>query len=395
MATSTATKGNNNNTQNSYFVTTLRTARVIMVATLFSLLLNLTSCSPDSVNPDSLTETAYTASTRATAIIDSNSTLKSVATFPIGAAFSSAIVLRSSKAYDMFLEQYNSKTVHAYMKMEPTRGKFDFKEQDYWVNLAQKKPMRLHGHCLVYHEGAPEWLTKFSGSTSDFEAAVKNHIQTVVGRYKGKIKSWDVINEVFYNSGAIKPTEFRQLYSSDTAYMNFIKNCFIWAHEADPDALLFYTDYGTEISSDKVKAIINMVNDFKRSGIPIHGFGSHMHISVSTPDLGISNSLRQLSTTGLQIYISELDIKLNPENNQNLIVTDQLLNTQRIKYRSVAMAYKQLVPKNQQYGITLWDFSDGDSWIVKQQGKSDAPCVFNANYDKKPAYYGLMEGLMN
>ena len=146
MATFTATKGNNNNTQNSYFVTTLRTARAIMVATLFSLLLNLTSCSPDSVNPDSVTETAYTASTRATAVIDSNSTLKSVATFPIGVATGAQLVAQNRKAADILNSQFNAKTVYTYMSVEPVQGTFNFGEADYWVKYAQTHPVRLHGH---------------------------------------------------------------------------------------------------------------------------------------------------------------------------------------------------------------------------------------------------------
>lgn len=392
MAQTVDNKVVNNTAQKSYIAII---TRVIMFTSLFSLLLNLTSCNQgiEMINPE--VTSVSTPGTRITAALDSNATLKSVAPFPIGAAFSSGIILRSTKAYQLFTNQFNSKTVHAYMKVEPVRGQFNFQEQDYWVKLAQTNPIRLHGHVLVYHEGAPDWLLNFSGSTVEFEQVIKNHIQTVVSRYKGKIKGWDVINEIYYNSGKLRQTAFRQLYPSDEAYMGFVKRCFVWAHEADPDALLFYSDFGTEIAPAKVEAIVNMVNEFKKSGIPIHGFGSHMHITINTPDAGIVSSMRQISTTGIQVHISELDIKVNPKDDQSLIVTSQLLDKQRDKYARVATAYKQVVPVRQQYGITLWDFSDADSWIVKLQGKHDAPCIFDESYSKKPAFYGLMQGLLN
>ena len=353
----------------------------------------LTSCSHESEMISPVTENTSEARLAEPTQIDSTLALKQVASFPIGAAFSSNIIIQSPKAYNQFITQFNSKTVQAYMKVEPVRGQFNFKEADYWVKLAQTNPMRLHGHVLVYHAGAPDWLLNFSGSTADFEQAIKNHIQTIVSRYKGKIKSWDVINEAFYNSGEVRETAFRKLYTSDAAYLAFVKRCFQWAHEADPNALLFYSDFDVENNPAKVQAIINMVNDFKRSGVRIDGFGSHMHIAINTSDAGIENSLRQLSTTGLQIHISELDIKVNPKDDKGLVLSEQLLNTQRAKYHSVAQVYKRVVPQSQQYGITLWDLSDGDSWIVRQQGKHDAPCVLNASYDKKAAFYGLIQGL--
>ncbi len=326
--------------------------------------------------------------------LDSNSTLKSVATFPIGAAFNSRVITTNPKAYQLFLSQFNSKTVHAYMNVEPVQGQFNFAEPDYWVNMAQSNPMRLHGHCLVYHMGNPEWTTKFSGNIPAFEQAIKNHIQTVVSRYRGKIKSWDVINEIFeYNSGNIRQTAFRQIYPNDAAYMGFVKRCFEWAHSADPDALLFYNDFSLEAYPAKVQAVLNLISDFKRSGTPIHGIGTQMHIDLNANDSGINSSLRQLSSTGLQVHISELDIAMNSKNDQNIIFSEQLLNTQRAKYQTVASAYKQIVPAAQQYGITMWSLSDADSWLVNDKKQLDQPNVFDKKFNKKPAFYGLMDGI--
>lgn len=396
MATFTQNNLISNTAKNWYFALTARLIRAFMFATLFGLLFNLTSCNPNAelVQPESAAEVTHTSSSRATAIIDSNSTLKSVATFPIGATPGSWIA-KKIKGYELFKNEFSSKTVHAYMSTETAKGKFNFQELDYWVKWAETNPIRLHGHCLVFHTGAPEWMLGFKGSTNEFEQIIKNHIQTIVGRHKGKIKSWDVFNEVFTSQGSFDQTPFRKMYPSDEAYLNFIKLCFQWAHEADPDAKLFYNDYSFENSQTKLDAVIRMVENFKRSGVPIDGIGSQMHISVNTSDAGIRNSFLKLAATGLLVHVSELDVVVNPTNNSNLIINQQLLDAQRTKYRLVAAAYKQFVPNRLQHGITVWDFSDADSWIVAQKKKNDAPCIFDATYSKKPAFYGLMEGLMD
>lgn len=329
------------------------------------------------------------------AVIDSNSTLKSIATFPIGAAPASWLPKKSPKGFKVLADQFSSKTVHAYMNIETARGKYDFSEPDYWVKWAETHPVRLHGHCLVYQGAAPEWILNFKGTTTEFEQIIKEHVQTVVGRYKGKIKSWDVVNELINDKdGTMFLRTFRKLYPNDEAYLSFVKRCFQWAHEADPDALLFYNDYGFEIAPEKVSGIIRMVDEFRRSGVPIHGIGTQMHISIKTPNAGIRNSLQRLAATGLLIHVSELDVMINPDNSPNLVFTSKLLDAQRDKFQAVAEAYKQLVPRQQQHGITVWDLSDADSWIVVMKKQRDQPSMFDSSYDKKPAFYGLMRGLV-
>ena len=365
---------------------------VLISFVLFSL---LTACNPknDAVAPEATATTEVTSINQtAGARLDTISTLKSAATFPIGAT-PGPWIAKKAKGYEMFKNQFSSVTVHAYMSTETSKGKFNFDELDYWTKWAETNPIRLHGHCLVFHTGAPEWLVQFKGSTNEFEQIIKNHIQTIVGRHKGQIKSWDVFNEAFTSQGTIDQTAFRKLYPSDEAYLNFMKLCFQWAHEADPSAQLFYNDYSFENSSAKLDAVLKMVDNFKRSGTPIDGIGSQMHISINTSDAGIRNSFLKLAGTGLLIHVSELDIVVNPANDLSLTISQQLLDAQRAKFQSVATIYKQVVPSRLQHGITLWDFSDADSWIVAQKKKNDAPCVFDGNYNKKPGFYGLLEGL--
>jgi len=329
----------------------------------------------------------------ASVVIDSNATLKSVATFPIGAAPASWLPKKSPKGFKVLEDQFSSKTVHAYMNIEVSKGKYDFSEPDYWVKWAETHPVRLHGHCLVYQGAAPDWILNFKGSNDEFEQIIKSHIQTVVGRYKGKIKSWDVVNELINDKdGTMFMRVFRKMYASDAAYIEFVKHCFQWAHEADPDALLFYNDYNFEIAPAKVEGVIRLVNEFKRTGTRIDGIGTQMHMNINTPDAGIRSSLQRLASTGLLIHISELDIRLNPEN-LNISFTNQLLAAQSAKFQTVAQTYKQVVPRKQQYGITVWDLSDADSWIVTLLKQTDAPSMFSTSYNKKPAFYGFMKGL--
>lgn len=389
----------------------LRSAKLLQVTStnstskFFSLLISfilfsiLTACNPqkDTIAPQDATALDATTSIQSgSARVDSNTTLKAVAPFPIGVATGAQLIAQNSKAADLLSNQFDSKTVYTYMSIEPTQGTFNFGEADYWVKYAQTHTIRLHGHCLVYHTGAPTWLTQFKGNTTQFEQAIKNHIQTIVSRYKGKMKSWDVINEItYYNSGAIAQTPFRKMYADDQSYLEFVKRCFQWAHEADPAALLFYNDALYETSPTKVDTIVKMVENFKRSGTPIDGLGTQMHIDINTSDAGIRNSLLRLVSTGLMIHMSELDVSMNPNKDSSLLISSAMTSMQQSKYRTVSSLYKQLVPSNQQYGITLWDLSDADSWLVVQKTRVDAPCIFDGSYNKKPAFYGLIQGLSN
>lgn len=386
--------------KNSSLTNSLKFASIFIS---FSLSILLTACSTknDLVAPQTTSETVTTNSIQAINQlsgnqIDTTSTLKALASFPIGAAFNSAIVKNNDKASRLFYNQFDAKTVHAYMNTEPAQGNFNFTEMDYWVKATENQSIRLHGHCLVYHVGAPEWLQSFNGTTTAFEAVIKNHIQTVVGRYKGKMASWDVINEIYdYNTGTIRQTAFRKLYKSDADYLEFVKRCFQWAHEADPNAKLFYNDFGMETSSSKLEAIVKMVNNFKQSGVPINGIGTQMHIDVTTSNDGIRNAFQRLASTGLMVHVSELDITVNTNNDATMVFTKQIQDTQASKYQTVASLFKLNVPAQLQYGITLWSFSDADSWLVVDKKQRDMPNVFDASFNKKIAFFGLLAGLKN
>lgn len=237
-----------------------------------------------------------------------------------------------------------------------------------------------------------------AGSSFDpvlVNAAMQDWINTIVTRYKTKVKAWDVVNEVIDDAG-----NFRTGTSANDAFywyavlgQPYIANAFTYAHQADPDALLFINDYNLESNPTKLSAVIALVNQLKTAGVPIHGIATQMHININTPNSGIDNMFAQLAATGLKVHVSELDIRINPGNTTPFTPTQTLLDQQAQKYKYVAQSYKNNVPAAQRYGITIWNVTDADSWIVTSLGQTDFPCLFNANYSKKSAFTQFCEGL--
>ncbi|PHK18782.1 hypothetical protein VF12_39275 [Nostoc linckia z15] len=381
-------------------MTQVSTSATKLYTFLISLIISglMTACSQqiDTVAPANVNEEMIASARLNAAVSDSLATLKSAASFPIGSLHSSAMLKGDEKVQRIIANEFNSLTVGMFMNVQWQKGKFLYNVMDSRVLGAEKYGARLHGHCLVYHEAAPEWLTQFKGSTEEFEKEVKIHVQTIVGRYKGRVHSWDVINEIFERqNGKMKQTAFRKLYNSDEAYMEFVKKCFIWAHEADPSAKLFYNDNAYGQFEPMLPAVLKMVSEFRKSGVPIHGLGSQMHINVNTTDESIRKSLQVLASTGLLVHVSELDIAINPNRSNQLVISDKLLKSQALKFQTVANAYKQYVPTSQQHGITVWGLTDTESDQVKDNGPIEMPLLFTSKLEKKQSYFGMLSGLKN
>jgi endo-1,4-beta-xylanase len=229
------------------------------------------------------------------------------------------------------------------------------------------------------------------------DTTLKNFITTMVTRYKDKVHAWDVVNELFKDNGQ---------YRDDTSSVSdmfpwwtylgggdsVIIKAFTYAHAADPTALLFINDYNQEVSTAKTDSMVSAVNRLKKLGVPIDGIGVQLHIAVNTPNTGIDNALLQLAATGLKIRISELDIKVNPGQTVNFVVTDALLAQQADKYKYVVESFYRNVPQAQRYGITVWGVTDKDSWLVTPTN-IDYPLLYNGAFGKKSAYYEFLSGL--
>jgi endo-1,4-beta-xylanase len=317
-------------------------------------------------------------------------TLKGKAPFPVGVAVQSGRI--SQNAYSqLIVQEFSSITAEYEMKqniVHATPSTYNWGPADAIVSYAEARGLRVHGHALVWHSAIPGWLSNFSGTQAEFDSLMKGYIQAFVGRYKGKVASWDVVNEAFEDgSGAYRNSLFRQKMGAD-----YIAKCFQWAHEADPDAKLFYNDYGAEYDAPKRAAIVAMIQDFQARGIPIHGFGFQMHISYKGPSLStLTQAVEVLKNTGLLIHFSELDIRANPDKDLSDLSLERA-QAQEAKYKEIAALHKSL-PAAQQFGITVWGLKDDESWLINFWGNPEWALLFDKNFKHKIAHRGMMEGL--
>ena len=246
-------------------------------------------------------------------------------------------------------------------------------------------------------------LSVGASSTTLDAAQIKNSLQnwitSIVTRYKEKVTGWDVVNEVIADgTGDIRTSANSSSGGNDLFYWadhlgrGYIADAFRWANAADPSAKLFINDYNLESDDRKLDSLIKLVNELKNAGVPIHGVGSQMHISINTSNTGIDNAFQKLSATGLLIHVSELDVRINLSNANLFTATQELLDQQGQKYKYVVESYFKNIPPSQRYGITVWNVTDADSWIVNG-GKADAPTLFDNTYNKKPAFTGFAQGL--
>jgi endo-1,4-beta-xylanase len=333
--------------------------------------------------------------------------LKDLADFPIGVSFGN--IQNKPETQDIILNETSRITSTEFFASIIWRGEneFDFSKADIAVDYALSNGKEVHAHCLMYPTEIvnPGWLRAYRGNNQQFEALVKNYITTTVSRYRGRIKAYDITNELFaYNNSKVQPSWLRDRFSSDNEFFDFMGRCFKYAHEADPNALLFYNDYGQEYTNgnfEKGNAIVRQIQKWKQQGVPIHGYGLQMHTNIHRPIEDIERALELAASTGLLIHISELDVAINWAHwdvagvrggNQGVTqATADLLQRQKDMYRKVAQAYKKSVPQRQQYGITLWDTTDKYSWL--NWHRFEAGTLFDVDYQRKPAFYGFAEGL--
>ncbi|MES2775622.1 MAG: endo-1,4-beta-xylanase [Bacteroidota bacterium] len=315
--------------------------------------------------------------------------LYSMMPFPMGAALSVNLMKSNTKYSGVVKKEYNSITAENAMKfaaLHPAQSTYNWTDADYLVDFARLNGKRIHGHTLVWYTSLPSWVTNFVGDSAAWENLLKTHIQTVVTHFKGKVGSWDVVNEDFEDSGIPRNSIWRQKLGND-----YVARCFQYAYQADSTAVLFYNDYGNEYSSAKRTAIINMVNAFKSRGIPIHGIGMQFHTTSGQSDANISAAINTAASTGLKVHLSELDVRLNAAAVPGMVYTPALGALQASRYLYIVKTYNA-IPASQKFGITTWNVGDADSWIPGWQGAPDWPLPFDGSYLRKPAYYGIING---
>jgi endo-1,4-beta-xylanase len=312
--------------------------------------------------------------------------LRDAAPFPVGAALSITKLKNSDIYRTVAGTEFSSVTPENAMKMvnlAPSRkDQYSWADADYLVDFAKNNNMRIHGHCLVWHQSLPSWINSFSGTKDDWKALLHDYITTVVDHFKGKVASWDVVNEALMDDGTLRQT----IWLTKIGW-EYVELAFRYAHEADPNAVLFYNDYGQEYSKVKLAAINDTVMSLISRGVPIHGIGLQMHTNITQSAENIAFAISQTAATGLKVHISELDIALNNSKNLNYIMNDTDLATQKSRYRTIAAAMCS-VPASQRWGFTTWGLGDNDSWLT---GSPDFPLLFDGGYKPKSCYYGVQE----
>ena len=335
-------------------------------------------------------------------LYDATENLKDVADFPIGNIVSANRLASTSATDQKFKEilnrEFNSITAENDMKMANIfrgPGNYDFSDGDAIVAYAKANNMRVHGHTLVWHSSIPSWLNNFDGTDEEFSAVVEDYVKATVAHFAEEtmtvdgqevpvVQGWDVVNEVFDGAG-LRNSLFRQRMGNDYA-----AQLFQWAREADPDVKLFYNDYNIAGEPDKRGAIINMVNDFMARDIPIDGIGMQMHLNHNWPTSDLQLAIEQIAGTGLLVHVSELDVKANYDDAVSELTVERA-QAQEQQYQRAAYHYVTKVPEDQQYGLTIWGFRDGDSWLY--DGGNDWPLLYKNDFETKIAHRGLIQGL--
>lgn len=317
--------------------------------------------------------------------------LKDKAAFGIGAAVKSALL---QGTYQTTVLTYFSQITAEYeMKMQTIwsgENNYNWSYADALVNFATTNGLNVHGHTLLWYQSFPAWFTNANYDSAAFESKVKVYIDAVVSRYRGKLKSWDVANEIFNDDGTLRSVNC-PVYKTFKDPIAFYGRCFQYVRNADPDAKLFYNDYDVVIASSKRYSIKQMVSRFKNVGYPIDGLGEQFHYSINTDKTSIKSGLNDMATTGLLIHVSELDLKVNVTQSNTYVfsATDQQLQADAYQY--IVETFEGL-PTNQKFAITTWGVSDKYSWLTAGNA-IEYPLLFDINFNKKPAYDGFLKGL--
>ncbi len=262
-----------------------------------------------------------------------------------------------------------------------TRKLYYFDDTDRIVDFAEANGMKVRGHTLVWHNQNPSWLVRELKTREDAIAVLKEHISTVVGRYKGRIVAWDVVNEAVDDStGELRESPWLTAIGPD-----YIALAFQFAHEADPDAKLYYNDYGAEGIGGKGDAVFELVKGLKEQGVPIHGVGWQGHFQQSSFIMDMKDNGRRVADLGLEISITELDVRI-PIPPTDLMIEKQAEMDKKVTETCLALPNCK--------AIVTWGFTDKHSWVPGFFSGEGAALPFDESYQHKLAYSAIRAALL-
>jgi endo-1,4-beta-xylanase len=318
------------------------------------------------------------------------------------------------KALEVLKTQFSSIVAENCMKsmyLQPKEGEFFFDDADRFVALGEANNMHITGHTLIWHSQAPNWFfTDDEGNDVSRETMIermRNHITTIVSRYKGRVKGWDVVNEAIMDDGSWRNSKFYQIVGDD-----FVKLAFQFAHEADPGAELYYNDYSMA-NEGRRNSVINMVKGLQEDGLRIDGIGMQGHLSMEYPSIEeFEKSLVAFSNLGVNVMITELDLSIlpNPRRDVGADVATSFEYRQEMnpyvnglpadvehKWENRYMDFFNLCIKHSEKitRVTTWGISDANSWKNNwpMPGRTDYPLLFDRDYEPKPIVQKLIEAV--
>ena len=285
-------------------------------------------------------------------------------------------------------------------EIHPEKDRYHFEDADAFVAFGEEHGMHITGHTLVWHSQLSPWFPYDEAgnkvSREEMIARLKDHISTVVGRYKGRIKGWDVVNEAILDDGSLRMTPFLEIIGED-----YLELAFRFAHEADPEAELYYNDYSMA-SPVKRARVVQLVRDLKQKGIRIDGVGMQGHMGMDYPDVGeFEKSIEAYAAEGVKVMITEWDISALPTVRQGAEISDT------VAYMQAMNPYPDGMPREAQEAwnervrtfmdlflkhsdkisrVTAWGVTDRSSWLNNwpMPGRTNYPLLFDRDNQLKP-----------
>lgn len=331
--------------------------------------------------------------------------------FLIGAALNVAQSSgRDTDAVKLVKKHFNSIVAENCMKSEeihPEEHRYDFSKADEFVKFGEENGMFIIGHCLIWHSQLPAWFCVDKDgkqvSAEVLKQRMKDHITTVVSRYKGRVKGWDVVNEAILDDGSWRKSKFYEILGEE-----FIPLAFRYAHEADPDAELYYNDYSMD-QKGKRETVVKLVNSMKENGLRVDAVGMQGHMGMDHPDINeFEASMMAYASTGAQVMITEWDMSALPTARMGANISDtvafrkalnpytdalpdsvsQVWNSRMKMFYDLFVKHADAVKR-----VTAWGVSDGESWKndFPVKGRTDYPLLFDRNHEAKPFVNEIIE----
>ncbi|HEU5078238.1 MAG TPA: endo-1,4-beta-xylanase [Opitutaceae bacterium] len=338
--------------------------------------------------------------------------------FHVGAAINTAQITGRDKRGDaLLLEQFDSISPENCLKWErvhPRPGHYDFALPDAYVKFGVDHKMFVVGHTLMWHNQTPEWVFKNDKgeavSKEELLKRLREHIATVVGRYRGKIGGWDVVNEAIDDNGQLRrDTPWYGILGEEGVFAAFEA-----AHQADPDAELYYNEYSLD-NVPKRDAVLKLVKAIRARGLRIDAVGLQEHYLLTEPSAAaIDGYISAFANAGFKVMVTELDVTMLPRPNQYFGADIK----QHFERRAELDPYEKALPADRQQAladryakvfaiyakhhanikrVTLWGVSDAQSWLNDWPilHRTDYPLLFDRDYRPKPAFNAAVKALQS